>query len=73
MRVIGLAVALAVSLTLAPLAAEAQESGNVYRIGFLSLAVGPAQSFFCVGVRAKRERGLRPRRLFGFNLDEWSP
>ncbi len=39
----GLAVALAVSLTLAPLAAEAQESGKVPRIGWLSanLTVNP--------------------------------
>ena len=36
MRLFGLAVALAVSLTLAPLAADAQESGKVPRIGWLS-------------------------------------
>jgi hypothetical protein len=48
MRLIGLAVILAVGLTLAPLAAEVQQAGKVYRIGLLSLAVGPtprAQSF----------------------------
>jgi putative ABC transport system substrate-binding protein len=33
---IGLAVVLAVSLTLAPLAAEAQQAGKVYRLGYLS-------------------------------------
>ena len=37
MRLIGLAVALAVSLTLAPLAAEAQQPGKVPRIGYLGL------------------------------------
>ncbi len=37
MRLIGLAVALTVSLALAPLAAEAQQTGKVYRIGILEL------------------------------------
>jgi putative tryptophan/tyrosine transport system substrate-binding protein len=36
MRRIGLAVVLTVSLTLAPLVAEAQQAGKVYRIGYLS-------------------------------------
>ncbi len=36
MRLIGLAVVLAVSLTLVPLAAEAQRAGRVWRIGWLS-------------------------------------
>ena len=35
-RLIGLAVLLAVSLTLGPLAAEAQPAGKVYQIGYLS-------------------------------------
>jgi hypothetical protein len=35
MRLIGLAVVLAVSLILAPLAAEGQQAGKVARIGFL--------------------------------------
>src|SRR5262245_13907590 len=35
MRRIGLAVVLAVSLILVPLAAEAQHAGKVYRVGFL--------------------------------------
>jgi hypothetical protein len=35
-RLIGLAVALAVSLTLEPLAATAQQPGKVFRIGILS-------------------------------------
>jgi hypothetical protein len=38
MRRIGLAVALAVSLCLAPLAAETQQTAKVPRIGFLGLA-----------------------------------
>jgi putative ABC transport system substrate-binding protein len=36
MRRIGLAVVLTLSLTLAPLVAEAQQAGKVYRIGYLS-------------------------------------
>jgi hypothetical protein len=36
MRLIGLAVVLAVSLTLAPLAAEAQRSGRIPRIEYLN-------------------------------------
>ena len=36
MRLIGLAVVLTLSLTLAPLAAEAQQTEKVRRIGFLS-------------------------------------
>jgi len=35
MRRIGLAVVLTVSLTLAPLAADAQPTGKVYRVGYL--------------------------------------
>jgi hypothetical protein len=40
MRLIGLAVILAVSLTLAPVAAEAQEAAKVVRIGYLGTALG---------------------------------
>jgi hypothetical protein len=36
MRLIGLAVVLALSLTLAPLAVEAQQPGKVYRVGVLT-------------------------------------
>ena len=36
MRLIGLAVVLALSLALVPLAADAQQPGKVYRIGYLS-------------------------------------
>src|SRR2546425_11780704 len=48
MRLIGLAVILTVSVTLAPLAAEAQEGEKVYRIGVLSpfsSSFGPGPSF----------------------------
>ena len=41
MRRIGLAVVLAVSLILVPLAAEAEQAGRVYRIGVLSAEVLP--------------------------------
>jgi ABC-type uncharacterized transport system substrate-binding protein len=45
MRRIGLAVVLAVSLTLAPLVAEAQQTGKVYRLGFLRWQEGPDANF----------------------------
>jgi hypothetical protein len=38
MRRIGLAVVLALSLTLAPLAAEGQQAGKVYRLGILTMS-----------------------------------
>jgi len=41
MRLIRLALILAVSLTLAPLAVEAQQSGKVYRIGYLGTTAAP--------------------------------
>ena len=41
MRVIGLAVVVAVSLTLAPLSADAQQSGKVYRIGLIGSGTPP--------------------------------
>jgi putative tryptophan/tyrosine transport system substrate-binding protein len=44
MRRIGLAVILTLSLSLAPLAAEAQQAGGVYRLGILSPAPPPASS-----------------------------
>jgi putative ABC transport system substrate-binding protein len=40
MRLIGLAVVLTLSLTLAPLAAKAQQAEKVYRIGYLTVT-GP--------------------------------
>jgi ABC-type uncharacterized transport system substrate-binding protein len=44
MRRIGLAVVLAVSLALAPVATEAQESGKIYRIGYLSSGTATANA-----------------------------
>ena len=44
MRQIRLAVVLAVSLTLAPLAAEAQQRGKMYHVGYVSLGAHPEQS-----------------------------
>ncbi len=44
MRLIGLAVVLALSLTLAPLAAETQPAAKVYRIGFLGHSTPTQQS-----------------------------
>ena len=41
MRLIGLAVVLTFGLTLAPLAAEAQQSGKTPRIGYLSVGSAP--------------------------------
>ena len=55
MRLIGLAVVLAVSIFLAPLVAEAQTAGKVYRIGFLGAASARQYS---AQVDAMR-RGLR--------------
>ena len=55
MRMIGVAVVLAVGLILAPLAAEAQPAGKVWRIGVLSLArIPPVEDAFRQGLR---ERG----------------
>jgi len=53
MRLIGLAVALAVSLTLAPVAAEAQQPGKVYRIGLIGIdaAEGPGHTALRQGLR----------------------
>ena len=53
MRLIRLAVVLTLSLTLAPLAAEGQQTGKVYRVGFLRN--GPPPDTFIEGLR----RGLR--------------
>jgi hypothetical protein len=41
MRLIGLAVALTLSLTPAPLAAEAQTADRIYRLGFLGQTSAP--------------------------------
>src|SRR4030095_219562 len=44
MRLIGLAVVLAVGLVLAPLAVEAQPAGTVHRIGFLGNSTAPLEA-----------------------------
>jgi ABC-type uncharacterized transport system substrate-binding protein len=63
MRLIGLAVVLALDRSLAPLTVEAQEAGKVYRIGFLR--DGPPPDTFIAGLR----RGLRDLGYFeGQNL-----
>jgi len=54
MRLIGLAIVLAVGLTLAPLAVQAQPAGRVYRVGLLGLASGSD-----VPVLAALPQGLR--------------
>jgi hypothetical protein len=52
MRLIGLAVVLAVSLTLAPFASvEAQQAGNVRRIGLLDTQDGPNTDVFRQSLR----------------------
>jgi Glycosyl hydrolase family 67 C-terminus len=58
MRLIGLAVALALSLAIALLAAEAQEPGKVYRIGFLQAGSASDASLRLEAFRqGLRERG----------------
>src|SRR5438093_9672155 len=52
MRLIGLAVVLTLSLVLAPLAAEGQQPGRVWRIGFLGDSPGgPLRQAFEQGLR----------------------
>jgi len=53
MRRIGLAILLAVSLTLVPLVTEAQQPGKVYRIGYLGTAEAPPPVWdaFLLGLR----------------------
>ncbi len=53
MRVIGLAVVVAVGLTLASLGSDAQQTGKVWRIGYLTPAVSPRQTL----IDALRELG----------------
>src|SRR5215510_14945764 len=55
MRRIGLAVVLALCLTLEPLATQAQESGKMYRIGYLSSGTATANA----GQRKAFTDGLR--------------
>ena len=66
MRLIGLAVILAVSLTLAPLAAEAQQTEKISRIGFMSVSSRePAKHLIAITLEAMRERGwVEGRNLF---------
>jgi putative tryptophan/tyrosine transport system substrate-binding protein len=56
MRLIGLAVVLVLSLTLAPLTAEAQQTGKVYRLGVLTHQRAPLVE----------EAGLRKMRELGY-------
>ena len=51
LRTIGLIVTLALGLLVAPLLAEAQQAGKVYRIGYLSAGVGSSQRFLTKGLR----------------------
>jgi len=44
MRLIGLAVILALSLTREPLAGEAQQAGKVYQVGYVVAAVSRTSS-----------------------------
>ena len=66
MRLIGLALVLAVSLTLAPLAAEAQQTEKISRIGFMSVSSRePAKHLISIFFEAMRERGwVEGRNLF---------
>jgi hypothetical protein len=61
MRLIGLAVVLTLSLVLAPLVAEAQQPGKVYRVGILTnKASDPAEARQWQALRlGLRERGWR--------------
>src|SRR5438128_2036912 len=57
MRLIGLAVVLAVGLAFAPLAVEAQQAGKVYRIGVLSTANPRSAPLFQAFEQRLRELG----------------
>jgi putative ABC transport system substrate-binding protein len=65
MRRIGLAVVLAVSLVLAPLAAETQQAGKVYRIGFMGTNPLPAPWWNAL-LDGLRERGYSEGRNLVF-------
>jgi putative ABC transport system substrate-binding protein len=58
MRLIGLAVVLSLNLTLAPLAAEAQQTGKISRIGILSGASPASQGNLTALLQGLREAGL---------------
>jgi len=68
MRLIGLAVVLAVSLALAPLAVEAQETGKVYRIGYLALTPGEDTTWIEVAARPAPRAGLWRGQEHGFRV-----
>ena len=56
MRLIGLAVVLTLNLVLAPLAAEAQQPGKVYRVGILtSKTSDPAEARLWAGLPVRVE------------------
>ena len=80
MRLIGLAVALTVSLILAPLAAGAQQVERAYQIGLLTLGADPTRSgFWQKFLEAMRElnyvegRNLIVRRAFAEGDDDRLP
>src|SRR5262245_21093556 len=64
MRRIGLAVVLALSLVLAPLAVDAQQASKVWRIGFLALLPAEDVTF----VKILKQRLLELRYIEGRNL-----
>jgi len=68
MRLIGLAVVLAVGLTLAPLGAEGQSAGKVYRIGILSGASPASQGNLTALLQGLREAGLVEGRNAVFEI-----
>jgi putative tryptophan/tyrosine transport system substrate-binding protein len=59
---IGLAVVLAISLVLAPLASEAQQVGTVYRIGVLGTASAPYEPFIGSFRHRLRELGYEENK-----------
>jgi len=79
MRLIGLAVVLAVSLALAPLAADAQQTGKVYRIGTLGPAVGrgPLDEVFDQALKqlgwVEGKNLTFERRYTGGRIDQFAP
>jgi putative ABC transport system substrate-binding protein len=68
MRLIGLAVVVAVGLTLTPLAAEGQSAGKVYRIGILSSASPASHGNLTALLQGLREAGLVEGRNAVFEI-----
>jgi ABC-type uncharacterized transport system substrate-binding protein len=68
MRLIWLAVVLTLGITLAPLAAEAQQAGKVYRIGILSGAAPASQGNLTALLQGLREAGLVEGRNAVFEI-----